>query len=103
MRVAEFDDAGWFVVNDGVMGGRSDGRGVLDRGVLDRVYAVSEQDAVAAARRVAKLDGILAGISSGAALAAVIQLASEREAQGKRVVVVLCDTGERYITTGLFD
>jgi cysteine synthase A len=75
---------------------------VLDRAQLDRVIAVEEDEALAAARRVARGDGVLAGLSSGAALAAVVRLAAQPENQGKRVVVVLPDTGERYVSTALF-
>jgi cysteine synthase A len=75
---------------------------VLDRAQLDRVVVVEEDEALAAARRLARGDGVLAGLSSGAALAAVIRLSAERENRGKRVVVVLPDTGERYVSTALF-
>ncbi len=76
---------------------------VLDRGVIDRIVVVSEKSALAAARRLARTEGILAGISSGAALAATLQIASEKDGQGKRVVVVLPDGGERYASTALFE
>jgi cysteine synthase len=73
---------------------------VLDRTLVDRVVAINEEEALAAARRLARADGVLAGISSGAALAAVIKLA--RDWQGKRCVVMLPDSGERYVSTALF-
>lgn len=73
---------------------------VLDRTLIDRVVAVTEDEALDAARRLARSDGVLAGISSGAALAAVFRIAPEF--QHKRIVVVLCDTGERYVSTALF-
>jgi cysteine synthase A len=75
---------------------------VLERALVDRVMSVSEEDAIAAARRLARAEGVLAGISSGAALAAVLQLASEPRWQGKRCVVMFPDAGERYVSTTLF-
>ncbi len=75
---------------------------VLNRKVIDEVIAVSEDDAFACARRLAREEGILCGISSGAALAAALQVAKRPAAQGKMVVVVLADSGERYLSTPLF-
>jgi cysteine synthase len=75
---------------------------VLDRSLVDQVVAISEDDAIAAARRLARAEGVLAGISSGAALAAVLQLAKEPRWQGKRCVVMFPDAGERYVSTTLF-
>jgi cysteine synthase A len=75
---------------------------VLDRSVLDEVISVSEDDAFAGARSLAREEGILAGISSGAALAAALQVAARPEMKGRRIVCVVCDTGERYVTTPLF-
>jgi cysteine synthase A len=75
---------------------------VLDRTLVDRVMGISEQDAIAAARRLARAEGVLAGISSGAALAAVLQLAAEPRWRGKRCVVMFPDAGERYVSTTLF-
>jgi cysteine synthase len=75
---------------------------VLDRALVDRVMSISEEDAIAAARRLARAEGVLAGISSGAALAAVLQLANEPRWQGKRCVVMFPDAGERYVSTTLF-
>jgi cysteine synthase A len=75
---------------------------VLNRDVLDEVIAVSEDDAFAAARRLAREEGILAGISSGAALAAALVVARRPEMAGKVIVVMLPDTGERYVSTPLF-
>jgi cysteine synthase A len=63
---------------------------------------VSEDDAFAAARRLAREEGILAGISSGAALVAGLTVAQRAESKGKVIVVMLPDTGERYVTTPLF-
>jgi cysteine synthase A len=75
---------------------------VLDRSLLDEVVAVTEDDALDAARQLARTDGILAGLSSGAALAATLRLAQRPELAGKRFVIVLPDSGERYVSTALF-
>jgi cysteine synthase len=75
---------------------------VLDTGILDEIIRVEDEDAWWAARRLAREEGILSGISSGAAAWAALQVA-EQLGQGKTVVVVLPDTGERYLSTGLFD
>ena len=75
---------------------------VLDRAVYDRVVGVTEQEAHEAARLLAKKEGILAGISSGAALHAAMALANREENAEKTVVVLLPDTGERYLSTELF-
>ncbi len=75
---------------------------ILDRSVLDEVLQVQTADALEAARRLARKEGILAGPSSGAAAHAASVLAARPEFAGKTVVVVLPDTGERYISTGLF-
>ncbi len=75
---------------------------VLDRALLDEVVAIDEEAAVAAARRLAREEGLLVGISSGAAVAAVLQLAARPELRGKRVVVVLPDRGDRYVSTPYF-
>jgi len=75
---------------------------VLDRSLIDEVVAVGEEEALAQCRRAARGDGVLAGISSGAALAAVARLATRAELKNKRFVVVLPDTGERYVSTQLF-
>ncbi len=74
--------------------------GVLDRGVYDRVMPVTEQQAFDAARLLGRTEGVLCGISSGAALHAALELAKENP--GKNIVVVLPDTGERYLSTPLF-
>jgi cysteine synthase A len=76
---------------------------VLKRSIIDEVFAVSDDDAFAAARRLARAEGILAGVSSGAALHAALTIAARSEAADKTIVVLLADTGERYITTSLFD
>ena len=75
---------------------------VLDVEVMDEVVTVTEEEAYAAGRLLARREGILAGISSGAALHAAIQVASKPENTGKTVVVLLPDTGDRYLSTPLF-
>ena len=75
---------------------------VLDVGVMDEVVTVTEEEAYAAGRLLARREGILAGISSGAALHAAIQVAARPENTGKTVVVLLPDTGDRYLSTPLF-
>ena len=76
---------------------------VLKREVIDEVIAVSDEDAFAHARRLAREEGILSGISSGAALTAALAVARRPEMAGKLIVVVLPDGGERYVTTPLVD
>lgn len=73
-----------------------------DAAVVDEVMAVSSDEAFAVARELPRLEGILAGISSGAALAAALRMASLDENAGKTIVVILPDTGERYLSTDLF-
>jgi cysteine synthase len=75
---------------------------VLNRAILDEVIAVTDEDAFDAARRLARQEGIIAGASSGAALHAALSVASRPASAGKMIVVLLADTGERYITTDLF-
>ena len=75
---------------------------VLNLSVLDEVIAVTDEEALACTRRLAREEGILAGVSSGAALHAALTVASRASASGKLVVVLLADTGERYVTTTLF-
>ncbi len=75
---------------------------VLDTTVYDSVTAVSEEDAYACARALARTEGILAGISAGAALHAAVCEGRKVENQGKTIVVLLPDTGERYLSTDLF-
>jgi len=75
---------------------------VLDRSVIDEFMLVSHEDGGEAARRLAKEEGILAGISSGAALWAALEVAKRAEAADKTIVALLPDTGERYLSTWLF-
>ena len=76
---------------------------VLDTGIYDEVLTVTEAAAYAAARELGKAEGILCGISSGAALHAALQLAQRPENAGKTIVALLPDTGERYLSTALFE
>jgi cysteine synthase A len=76
---------------------------VLDTKIIDEIIGVSAADAMETARQLAVLEGILAGISSGAAMWAAIEIAKRAENKGKTIVVILPDSGERYISTELFE
>ncbi|MGE5255496.1 MAG: cysteine synthase A [Hyphomicrobiales bacterium] len=76
---------------------------VLDRSVVDEILTVSNEDAFETARQVAKTEGILCGISSGAATWAALQVARRPESAGKMIVTILPSTGERYLSTELFN
>jgi len=76
---------------------------VINVEIIDEIIQVSNDDAIETARQLAVEEGILAGISSGAAMSAAIQLAQRAENQGKTIVVILPDTGERYISTQMFE
>ena len=76
--------------------------GNYDASVINEVLSVADDDAFRAARELAATEGLLAGISSGAALHAACTLASRSDLQGKRIVVLLPDTGERYLSVGLY-
>ena len=76
---------------------------VLDTGVYDEIIAVTNEDAFATGRRIGRQEGVLVGISSGAAAWAAIELARRPENAGKTIVVLLPDTGDRYLSTPLFE
>ncbi len=75
---------------------------VLNTGIIDEVVTVRNEEAFAMSRRLAKEEGILCGISAGANVHAAFQVAARPENRGKRIVTVICDTGERYLSTDLF-
>lgn len=76
---------------------------VLNTSVYDEIVTITTEEAFAAARELARLEGILVGISSGAALCAAEKIAARPENEGKTVVVLLPDTGDRYLSTGMFE
>lgn len=76
---------------------------VLDTSIYDEIVKVKDEDAFAASRLIAKTEGIIVGITSGAALYAAVELAKMPQNKGKNIVVILPDTGERYLSTALFD
>ena len=75
---------------------------VLNISIIDEVITVTNDEAFETARKLASMEGILGGISSGAAMAAALKLAQKKETKGKQIVVILPSTGERYISTDLF-
>ena len=76
---------------------------ILDMDLVDEVVKVSSEEAFAMSPRIVKEEGIICGISSGAAMAAALKVAARPEAAGKTIVVVLPDSGERYLSTALFE
>ena len=75
---------------------------ILDTSLIDEIIPVSDEDAFETGREIARTDGVFAGISAGAAVLAAVQLASRPENAGKRIAVVIPDTGARYLSTALF-
>ncbi len=75
---------------------------ILDRSIIDEIQKVSSEEAIEMARRIAKEEGILCGISCGAAMQGALNVAKRPEMEGKTIVVILPDSGERYLSTGLF-
>ena len=75
---------------------------VLNRDVIDEIVPVEDEDAIETARLCARREGVLAGISAGAAVWAAVQVGSRAEMRGKRVVAILPDSGDRYISTPFF-
>ena len=76
---------------------------ILDRSVIDEIITVDHQVSGMIARRLAKEEGIFVGISSGAIMWAALEIAKRPESKGKTIVAVQCDTGERYLSTWLFE
>ena len=76
--------------------------GVLDRSIIDDIVTVKNEDAFETARLLARSEGILCGISSGAAVWAAMEIAKRKESKGKLIVAIVPSTGERYISTDLF-
>jgi cysteine synthase A len=76
---------------------------VLNRSILDEVIAVTDEEAIACTRRLGRQEGIIAGVSSGAAAHAALSIAARPESAGKLILVLLADTGERYISSAMFE
>jgi len=76
---------------------------VLNREIIDEIFQVRDEDAMETTRKMVIEEGVFAGISSGAILWAAKQIAQRAENQGKNIVIITCDTGERYLSTSLFD
>lgn len=109
LRAVAVEPAGSPVLSGGVAGPhklQGIGAGFVpanfDRSVVDEIVTVADDDAIAASRMLAKKEGLLVGISSGAAFHAALQLAKREECAGKTIVALLPDTGERYLSTELF-
>ncbi len=109
LRVVAVEPAGSPVLSGGSAGAhRIQGIGagfvppVLNTELLDEVIAVADQDAIATAWRCARVEGLLAGISCGAALWAALQVAARPASKGKRIVVIMPDSGERYVSQAFF-
>ena len=76
---------------------------ILDTGIIDEILTVTTQDAYTAGRRLGNEEGVLAGISAGAALWAALELAKRPENAGKTIVALLPDSGERYLSTAMYE
>ena len=110
VRIVAVEPAESAVLSGGAPGAhRIDGIGagfvpeVLDRALIDEVIQIATATALATARQVARLEGIPVGISSGAALAAAVELGKRPENKGKSIVVIIPSFAERYLSTALFD
>ena len=110
VRVVAVEPAGSPVLSGGTAGShglQGIGAGfvpeVLHTDVYDEVIPVTEADAYEASRKLGRMEGVLVGISSGAALWAAMELAARPENEGKTIVVLLPDTGDRYLSTPLFE
>lgn len=77
--------------------------GVMNLSIVDEIIQVSNEDAFEKARLLSKTEGVFAGISSGAILHAALEISKREEARGKRIVFIVCDTGERYLSTPLYE
>jgi cysteine synthase A len=75
---------------------------ILEKGLIDEIFKVKNEDAIETAKRLAKEEGVLAGISSGANVFAAIEAAKRPENKDKTIVTIICDTGERYLSTDMF-
>ena len=109
LRIVAVEPAGSAVLSGGVVGAhRIQGIGagfvppVLNTELLDEVLAIGDEDAIATAWRCARREGVLAGISCGAALAGALQVAARPAFRGKRIVVIMPDSGERYVSQAFF-
>ena len=109
VRIAAVEPAGSPLLSQGKIGPHNlQGIGanfvpeVLDTSVFDEILPVTDEDAYAAGRLLGRKEGIVAGISSGAALWAAMEIARREESEGKTIVVILPDTGDRYLSTPLF-
>ncbi|MBM4077262.1 MAG: pyridoxal-phosphate dependent enzyme, partial [Planctomycetes bacterium] len=76
---------------------------ILDRSIIDEILQITDDEAIAMAKKMMKLEGITCGISCGAAMAATLKVAARPEAAGKTIVTILPDSGERYLSTALFE
>jgi cysteine synthase A len=109
VRIVAVEPAGAALLSGGVAGSHQmPGIGVgfipevLNRSLLDEVIAVTDDEAFVATRRLAREEGLMAGISSGAAVHAAVEIAARADAAGATIVVLLPDTAERYVTSALF-
>lgn len=76
---------------------------ILDKSVIDEVITIHDEEAIATAKKIIRHEGIFCGISSGANVYAALKLAADKRNAGKNIVTVICDTGERYLSTALFE
>ena len=76
---------------------------ILDRGVIDEIITIGNQTAIDASRLLARIEGVPGGISSGAAVAAALEIAARPEAAGKNIVLIIPSFAERYLSTALFE
>jgi len=110
VRIAAVEPAGSPVLSGGKAGPHGlQGIGggfvpaVLDTNIYDEILRIQDEDAFAAAKLLSRTEGILAGITSGAALHAAAELSKRPENEGKLIVALLPDSGSRYLSTGIFD